>query len=131
MKSAARPGSSTPIELPSAMKRAVTSVAARSASAGVKPRSFTKISISRACHSPYGVTAKPESVPVSIGTPALCALRRFSQAISNSRWVSPMRPLASAGSCGWVKSTMLRGNVSVGPIALPLSSISSMHSSSR
>jgi len=29
----------------------------------------------RACHSPYGITAKPESVSVSIGTPAfvLCA----------------------------------------------------------
>jgi hypothetical protein len=37
----------------------------------------------RACHSPYGITAKPESVSVSIGTPALCALRGFSQAISN------------------------------------------------
>ncbi len=52
MKSAARPGSSTPNEPPLAMKPAVTAVAARSAAAGVKPRSFTKISISRACHSP-------------------------------------------------------------------------------
>ena len=84
MKSAARPFSSTPILCPSAMKRAVTSVAARSASAGVKPRCSTKISSSRACHSPYGVTAKPESVPVNIGTPALRALRKFSHAISNS-----------------------------------------------
>ena len=48
----------------------MTAVAARSASAGVKPRSSTKISISRACHSPYGVTAKPESLPVIIGMPA-------------------------------------------------------------
>jgi hypothetical protein len=68
---------------------------------------------------PYGLTAKSESVSVIIGTPALCALRGFSQAISNSSGVSSMRPFVTASSCGWVKSTMLRGNVSVGRTALP------------
>ena len=63
----------------------MTDVAQRSASAGVKPRSRTKISSSIACHSPYGVTAKPVSVPVIIGTPARVAFCMFSQAISYSR----------------------------------------------
>jgi hypothetical protein len=52
MKSAARPGSSTPILAVSAMKRALISVAARSAPAFEKPRSSTNSSSSRACHSP-------------------------------------------------------------------------------
>ena len=48
-----------------------------------------------------------------------------------SRSTSAGRPLIAAGSCGWVKSMMLRGKVMVGPIALPDFTIASMHSSSR
>ena len=53
--------------------------------------------------SPYGITAKPESVSVSIGTLALCALRGFSQAISNFVRLGEI--------------DVLRGNVSVGRTA--------------
>src|SRR5882724_7342018 len=42
----------TPMRSPSVMKPALTSVAARNAAAGVKPRSSTKSSSSRAFHSP-------------------------------------------------------------------------------
>ena len=52
IKSAARPGSKAPMRSPSVIKPALTSVAARNAAAGVKPRSSTNSSSSRAFHSP-------------------------------------------------------------------------------
>ena len=77
------------------------------------------------------MTAKPKSVPVIIGIPARFAFCMFTQAISYSRSVSLMRPLMAAGSCGCVKSMMLRGKVRVGPMAVPDFTNTSRQSSSR
>ena len=84
VRSAKAAAATRPTASPSRSNPELTLVVALSASAAVNPRCSTMISNSRACHSPYGVTANPLSVPTMKGTPASLALTSIREATSTS-----------------------------------------------